>query len=81
MQSIYIVENSSFLQKGLILRYYLVASVSTYHPAVQDIKMALMANWCLIENRPLLKIIFERPPIISYKRGKSLKDMLERAKM
>ena len=25
-----------------------------------------MANWCLIENQPLLKTIFKRPPIISY---------------
>ena len=34
-------------------------------------------NWRLIENQPLLKtIIFERPPITSYKRDKSLKDML-----
>ena len=39
-------------------------------------------NWSLIENQPLLKtIIFERPPITSYKRDKSLKDMLVRAKM
>ena len=36
-----------------------------------------MANWSLVENQPLVKKIFKRPPIISYKRGKSLKDMLE----
>ena len=55
--------------------------VTTYHPAVQDLKKTLMTNWSLIENQPLLKRIFRRPPIISYKRGKSLKDMLVRAKM
>ena len=55
--------------------------VTTYHPAVQDLKKTLMANWSLMENQPLLKIIFRRPPIICYKRGKSLKDMLVRAKM
>ena len=40
-----------------------------------------MANWSLVENQPLLKKNFKRPQIISYKRGKSLKDMLVRAKM
>ena len=34
-----------------------------------------------MENQPLLKTIFQKPPIISYKRGKSLKDMLVRAKL
>lgn len=55
--------------------------VATYRPAVQDLKKAFMANWSLIENRPLMKTIFKRPSIRSYKRGKSLKDMLVRAKM
>ena len=54
---------------------------TTYHPAVQDLKNKLMANCSLIENQPLLKTILKEPPIISYKRGKSLKDMLLRAKM
>ena len=40
-----------------------------------------MANCSLIENQPLLKTNLKEPPIISYKRGKSLKDMLLRAKM
>ena len=59
----------------------LLPFVTTYHPAVQDLKKTLMANWSLIENQPLLKTIFKRPPIISYKRDKSLKDMLVRTKM
>ena len=54
--------------------------VTTYHPAVQNLKNTLMANWSPTENQPPLKIIFRRPPIICYKRGKSLKDMLVRAK-
>ena len=49
---------------------------TTYHPAVQDLKNKLMANCSLIENQPLLKTIIKEPLIISYKRGKSLKDML-----
>ena len=59
----------------------LLPFVTTYHPAVQDLNKTLMANWSLTENQPLLKTSFKRPPIISYKRGKSLKDMLVRAKM
>ena len=59
----------------------LLPFVTTYHPAVQDLKKTLMANWSLIENQPLLKTIFKRPPIISYKRSKSLEDMLVRTKM
>jgi len=35
-----------------------------------------MENWSSIENQPLLKTIFKKPPIISFKRGKSVKDML-----
>ena len=59
----------------------LLPFVTTYHPAVQDLKKTLMANWYLRENHPLLKTIFKRPLIISYKRDKSLKDMLVRTKM
>ena len=50
----------------------LLPFVTTYHPAVQDLKRSLKTNWYLRE-----KI----PPIISYKRDKSLKDMLVRTKM
>ena len=41
----------------------------------------MMENWRFIENQPRLKTIFKNPPIISYKRGKSLKDMLVGAKL
>jgi len=42
-----------------------------------------MEHWCLIYNQPLLKTIFIKPPIMSYKKGKSLtcKDKLVRAKI
>jgi len=55
--------------------------VTTYHPSVRDLKQILMENWGLIQNQPLLKKIYTKPPIISYKRGKSLKDTLVRAKL
>ena len=55
--------------------------VTTYHPAVNKLKQIVMENWRLIENQPMLKTSFKNPSIISYKRGKSLKDMLVRAKL
>ena len=43
----------------------LLPFVTTYHLAVKE-QIAM-------ENQPLLKTIFQKPPIISYKKGKSLK--------
>ena len=59
----------------------LLPFVTTYHPAGKKLKQIVMENWNLIENQPLLKTIFKTPPFISYKRGKSLKDMLVKAKL
>ena len=55
--------------------------VTTYHPGVKNLKQILMQHWSLIQNQPLLKTIYKTPPIISYKRGKSLKDILVSAKL
>ena len=38
-------------------------------------------HWHLIEKQSLLKEIFREPPLISYKRGRSLKDTLARSKL
>jgi len=59
----------------------LLPFVTTYHPAVKKLNKIVMENWSFIENQPLLETIFKKPPIISYKRGKSLKDRLVRAKL
>ena len=55
--------------------------VTTYHPAESNLKQTLIEQWSLIQNQPLLKTIYLKPPIISYKRGKSLKDALVRSKI
>ena len=55
--------------------------VTTYHSAVDNLKQTLMEQWSLIQNQPLLKTIYLKPPITSYKRGKSLKDTLVRSKI
>ena len=53
----------------------------TTYLAVRNLKQIVMENWSLIQNQPLLKIIYKKPPIISHKRGKSLKDTLVQAKI
>ena len=40
-----------------------------------------MGKWHLIQNQPFLREIFKEPPLISFKKGKSLNDMLVRAKI
>ena len=55
--------------------------VTQYQPSVPDLKNALMEKWHLIQTQPSLRQIFKEPPLISYKRGKSLKDILVRAKL
>ena len=55
--------------------------VTAYHPGVKNLQQILMQEWNLIQNQPLLKTIYKTPPIISYKRGKSLKDILVRARL
>ena len=55
--------------------------VTQYQPSASTLKEFLMKNWNLIQNHTLLRQIFKEPPIISYKKGKSLKDMLVRDKV
>ena len=56
--------------------------VTTYNPAVSNLQTILTRNWSvIIQNQPLLAKILKKPPLISYNRGKSLKDMLVKAKL
>ena len=55
--------------------------VTQYHPSVTNLKQILMENWHVIERQPLLREIYKEPALISYKRGRSLKDILVRAKL
>ena len=47
--------------------------VTQYHPSVTNLKQIRMKNWHLIERQSLLREIYKEPPLISYKRGRSLK--------
>ena len=55
--------------------------VTQYQPSVPGLKNILVIHWHLIENQPLLRQIYKEPPIISYKRGRSLTDILVKAKL
>ena len=44
------------------------------------LKQILMEHWSLIHNHPLLKTVFTKPPIISYKRENPLKKCLRKQK-
>ena len=46
-----------------------------------NLKNILMEKWHLIQNQPSLRQIFKEPTLISFKRGKSLKDILISAKL
>ena len=55
--------------------------VTQYNPSVPNLKHTLKEKWHLIESQPKLREMFKEPPIISYKRGISLRDILVRAKL
>ena len=55
--------------------------VTQYQPSVSTLEKVLLEKWNIIQNQPLLGQISKEPPLISYKKGKSLKDMLVRAKL
>ena len=74
-------ERKSALQKNNEVRKKILPFVTTYHPALQNLKNILMSKWHLIQDQPLLREIYNEPPIISYKRAKSLGDILVRAKL
>ena len=40
-----------------------------------------MKHWHVIQQQPKLKQIFNQPPIVQYRKEKSLKDILVRAKL
>ena len=55
--------------------------VTQYHPAVPNLTEILMRKWYLIQQQPLLNEIFKDSPLTSYRKGRSLKDILVRAKL
>ena len=54
--------------------------VTQFQPSLPCLKNNLMDKWHLIQNQPLLRERYKEPPLISYRKGKSLKEMLVKAK-
>ena len=76
LSGLYFAARPSALTQKKTANERILPFVTTYHPAVDNLKQTLMEQWSLIQNQPLLKTIYLKPPIISYKRGQSLKDTL-----
>ena len=55
--------------------------VTQYCPTELNLKQIIMQKCHSIQQQPLLSEIFKDPPIISYKRGRSLKDILVQANL
>ena len=81
LSEVHFTERKSALKQNKKNTKDILPFVTQYEPAVPNIKQVLMKKWHMIEEQPLLKEIFKDPPIISFKKGKSLKDMLVRAKI
>ena len=73
--------NTALAQKNKTAQKKILPFVTQYHPALPNLKDTLMGKWHLIENQPQLREIFKEPPFISYRKGKSLKDILVKAKL
>ena len=71
----------SAIQQRQQVRKKILPFVTTFHPAMPNLKNILMIKWHLIQNQPLLIKIYKEPPIMPYKKGESLGDILVRAKL
>ncbi|XP_033100554.1 E3 ubiquitin-protein ligase TRIM71-like, partial [Anneissia japonica] len=55
--------------------------VLTYHPTSKKIAKIITDNHYILESDPATKDIFKEPPMISYKRDRSLKDQLVKSRL
>ena len=69
------------LQQKPKINLRILAFVTQYQPSVPNLKQILVRNWHLIGKQPLLSEIYKKPPLVSYKRGRSFKDILVTAKL
>ena len=74
-------ERMSALQNKQKTRKNILPFVTEYRPSVPNLKTIQMSKWHSIENQPLLREIYKDPFLLSYRKGRSLKDVLVRAKL
>ena len=72
---------TSLTNKDRTARKRILPFVTQYHPALPNLKEIIMGKWHLIQNQLQLRNIFKEPPLLSYRKGKSLKDILVKAKL
>ena len=60
-------KRKSALQKNNEVQKKILPFVTTHHPALQNLKNILMSKWHLIQDQPLLREIYNEPPIIDVK--------------
>ena len=75
------IDREASLKQKKDARTRILPFVTQYHLAFPNLKTLVMKKWHLIQNQPQLRQIFTEPLIISYGKGKSLKDILVRAKL
>ena len=78
---LYFENRKEALRQKLSREKTILPFVTQYQPSVPSLINILMKHWQLIEKQPLLRQIYKEPPIISYKRGRSLKDIVVKAKL
>ena len=69
-------ERMSTLQNKQKTRKRILPFVTEYRPSVPYLKSILIKKWHLIENQPVLREIFKDPSILSYRKGRLLKNIL-----
>ena len=67
-------ERMSALLNKQKTRKEIMPFVTEFRPSVPNLKNILMNKWHIMENQPVLKEKYKDPPLISYRRGRSLKD-------
>ena len=70
----------ALLQRNETKRKRILPSITQYHPAVPNLKEILTRKWYLIQQQPLLKLIFKEPPIRSSEKGAHLKTFSYKSK-
>ena len=55
--------------------------VLTYHPDLPKVRDIVDKNWSIIESSDELKDIYQRKPVMAFRRPKSLRDFLVRARL
>ena len=76
-------ERKSALQEKQKVRHNILPFATQSNPSVPNLKKILISKWHMhiIEKQPLLREIYPKKPIISYKRVSFSKDILVRAKL